>query len=110
MMDLILFLEVSQAALVGITFTGLVYLFCHRKMYSLRDFGIVGAIFVSLLSRYVMELPPVSHVGGITLLNLIFLAVLIMVWSRPSRIPLIDRYNECGWKRWACKLFGGECT
>jgi hypothetical protein len=53
-------------------------------------------------------MPPASHVGGITLLNIIFVAVLAMVWSRPSNIPFIDKFNDCGWKRLACKLFGGK--
>ena len=101
-----LFLEVTQAGMMGVTITVLIYLLCHRRAYNLRDVGIASAILLSLLSRYGL---PVSHALGITLLNGIFLTVLALIYSRPSRIPPIDLENQCGWKRWACDLFGNDC-
>ena len=95
MNDLALLLELTQSAMTGITLTVLVYLYCHRRMYNYKDFGITAAILLSILLRYGLPSPPVTHVIGITLLNVIFLAVLAMVWSRPSKIPAIDQKNEC---------------
>ena len=104
-----LFLEVTQAGMVGITLTVLVYLLCHRLAYNLRDVGITSAILLSVLMRYGLPTPPVSHALGITLLNGIFLTVLALIYSRPSRIPPIDLENQCGWRKWACNLFRNDC-
>lgn len=91
-----LLIEAMNAGIIGVNGGVLLYMVCRYSIYSWRDFGIVGLILVSVILRTVVDgMPPPSHLLGFTLLNVIFVAVLAMVWSRPSRLPPIDRRRLC---------------
>ena len=92
---MLLFMEAMRAGVTGVLGAVLLYMFCHKGQYNWRDFGIVGALFTSILFRYSIGYAPVSHIIGVTLLNLIFVWVAGMVWARPSKIPPIERKGHC---------------
>ena len=92
---IMLFIEAMRAGVVGVLGTVLLYMFCHRGCYNWRDFGIVSALFASVLLRYAIGFPPHTHFIGVTLLNLIFVWVAAMVWARPSKIPPVERKGSC---------------
>lgn len=90
-----LLIEALNASLIGILSSVLLWMWCRRRIYSWRDFGIVLLLLTSVLIRLTHPNPPASHFIGIMLLNVIFVLVAALVWARPSKIPPCEKQADC---------------
>ena len=96
MIDHLLFIEAMNAGLLGIVASVFISMLCKNTVYSWREFTVIGLLLLSVLLRFSVDgAPPVNHVPRLVLLNVIFVVISAIIWSRPSKIPAIERRNFC---------------
>lgn len=91
----VLTLVLSTALATGVLVSALFYMWCHRLMYNWREFAVVGIMLVQTVGRQILGAPPESHLWGVTLTNLAFIGVILLISTRPHHIPLIERRRDC---------------